>query len=155
MRVIVCSDSHGRREILQKALVRYPCDAVIHLGDHQKDMLSIILPENIRVESVRGNCDIGGDEEKLIELEGKKVLITHGHRYGVKGSLDALKSRMKETGADIVLYGHTHVPEYEFYGRGLLLNPGALCGNRTNGQAGFAYLEWKAGGQVYIQMTEV
>lgn len=155
MRVIVCSDSHGRADLLQQAVTRYPVDVIVHLGDHRWDIEKIDLPDGVQVVAVQGNCDSLQADEKLLELEGKKVFITHGHRYGVKSSLTALKLRMKELGADIVLYGHTHVPGYEFYGSGLLVNPGALCGNRTNRQAGFAYLEWKNGGQVYIQMTEV
>ena len=68
--------------------------------------------------------------------------------YKIVDKIDAL-------GAHLCLYGHTHLPGYEFFARSIILNPGALCGNRTNGQRGFAYLEWQPGGQIYIQMTEL
>ena len=156
MRVIVCSDSHGRRDLLQKAVDMYPADLLIHLGDHFGDVSAINLPEGMQVECVRGNCDCGGAEiEKVLELEGKKILITHGHRYNVKSSLNLLCARMDALGAHLALYGHTHIPGYEFFDRGIVLNPGAICGNRIGGKSTFAYLEWKRDTQIYIQMTEV
>ncbi len=156
MRVIVCSDSHGRSDLLQKAVNTFAADVLIHLGDHFSDVYNITLPQGMRVECVRGNCDRGGaEEEKVIELEGKKLFLTHGHRYSVKSSLLPLCARMDALGAHIALYGHTHIPGYEFFGRGVILNPGALQGNRTNRRPGFAYLEWKRGGESYIQMSEV
>ncbi len=156
MRVIVLSDSHGNMQAVRQAVKRFPCDLVIHLGDHARDALRLAGEITTPVEYVKGNCDTGDiPEEKLLTLEGKKLLITHGHRYHVKSGPWELGLRMKELGADAALYGHTHEPGYEFYDRGFLLNPGALCGNRTNGKQGFAYLEWKAGGQIYMQLMEI
>lgn len=156
MRVIVCSDSHGSFEPLQRAAKMFEADLVIHLGDHASDAARLSREIEIPVEYVRGNCDAtGAPEEKLLNLEGKKILITHGHRYHVKSGITELALRMRELDADAALYGHTHIPGYMFHNGGLLLNPGAICGNRTNGQRGFAYLEWQPGGQIYIQMTEL
>lgn len=156
MRVIVCSDSHGRTDLLQKAVNTYPADMLIHLGDHCSDVKALSLPAGMRVESVRGNCDCGGAEsEKVLELEGKRILLTHGHRYNVKSSLHPLCARMDALGVHLALYGHTHIAGYEFFGRGIVLNPGAVCGNRIGGKSTFAYLEWKRDTQIYIQMAEI
>lgn len=156
MRVIICSDSHGRGDLLQAAVDRYPADVLIHLGDHCADVHKIKLPEGMQIYSVCGNCDVGGaPTEQCIELEGKKIFLTHGHRYHVKSGLNMLCARADALGAHLCLYGHTHLPGYEFFARSIILNPGALCGNRTNGKSGFAYAEWKRGGQIYFQMCEV
>jgi len=156
MRIIICSDSHGRTDLLQKAVERYPADVLNHLGDHCGYVYKIILPEGMQVYNVLGNCDVGGAlPEQIVELEGKRLLLTHGHRYHVKSGLNMLCARADALGAHLCLYGHTHLPGYEFVGRSIVLNPGALCGNRTNGKSGFAYAEWKRGGQIYFQMCEV
>ena len=156
MRVIVLSDSHGRFDLLKRAAQQYPADLVIHLGDHAADAVRLQKEIATPVEYVRGNCDaFGPPEEKLIQVGGKKLLITHGHRYHVKSGVGELSLRMKELGAHAALYGHTHIPGYMFHNGGLLLCPGAICGNRTNRESGFAVLEWNVGGQIYVQMTEL
>lgn len=156
MRLIVCSDSHGHFEDLRRAATAFPADLIIHLGDNASDAARLAECMDTPVEYVRGNCDMGGaPEEKVLELEDKKILITHGHRYHVKSGVGLLSLRMRELGADAAFYGHTHLPGYLFHNGGLLLNPGAICGNRTNGKAGYAVVEWKPGGQFYVQMTEL
>ncbi len=156
MRLIVCSDSHGRTDLLQKAVDRYPADMLIHLGDHFSDVDKIILPPSMQFQCVRGNCDVGAaSDEQVLEIEGKKVFFTHGHRYHVKSGLNMLAARADALGAHLCLYGHTHLPGYEFVGRNILLCPGAICGNRTGGKSTFAYFEWQRGGQIYFQMCEV
>ncbi len=156
MRVIVCSDSHGNFEALRRAAGMFSAELVIHLGDHAGDAERLAQEIEIPVEYVRGNCDVSGaPEEKVLQLEGKQILITHGHRYHVKSGIGQLSLRMRELGADAAFYGHTHMPGYAFHNGGLILNPGALCGNRTNGEQGFAVVEWKKGGQFYVQMTEL
>ena len=116
MRVIVCSDSHGSFEPLQRAAKMFEADLVIHLGDHASDAARLSREIEIPVEYVRGNCDAtGAPEEKLLNLEGKKILITHGHRYHVKSGITELALRMRELDADAALYGHTHIPGYMFH----------------------------------------
>ena len=39
-----------------------------------------------------------------------RFFLTHGHRYGVKYSTEALAAAAGAAGADVALYGHTHVP---------------------------------------------
>ena len=69
---------------------------------------------------------------QLVELCGIQFFICHGHKYGVKGGYGTITGAAKKYGADIVLFGHTHVP-YEHYENGLyLLNPGS-CGSPRGG----------------------
>ena len=39
--------------------------------------------------------------------------MVHGHRYGVKSGMGALLSHAAARDADIVLFGHTHIPHEE------------------------------------------
>ncbi len=80
------------------------------------------------VYAVRGNCDFDGKypEERIIEIQGKKIFICHGHKYGVKYGYNSIYYRGKEVGADIVLFGHSHLPIIEEYDGLILMNPGSV-----------------------------
>jgi len=132
MRILVVSDSHGDIRNLE-AVVRKHRDAevIIHCGDgaDEVDEIKLMFPERM-VISVRGNCDFCSQNPNIetITLEGKKLFITHGHIYNVKSSLFNLSLAAKEAGADLVLFGHTHIP-CDVYDDGLyILNPGSLRG---------------------------
>ncbi|MEG0145820.1 MAG: metallophosphoesterase family protein, partial [Clostridia bacterium] len=56
--------------------------------------------------------------------------LTHGNTYRVKQGLLMLAYGAREVGADIVLYGHTHIPSVDRDGPLLLINPGALMDGR-------------------------
>ena len=113
MEIIVFSDSHGRRGNIEEAVKRQikKPDAIIYLGDGLRDITNAEVGE-IPTYCVRGNCDTlvltYAPDERCLELCGKKIFFTHGHRYGVKSTLTPLISEAARREADIVLYGHTH-----------------------------------------------
>ncbi|MGL5098655.1 MAG: YfcE family phosphodiesterase [Fusobacteriaceae bacterium] len=132
MKILVYSDSHGEISNIVEIYEKEKPDFIISAGDHSEDFKDFTLSYrnlNIEYKVVKGNCDhfekIYGEEE-IFEIEGKKIFLTHGHLYGVKGSLNQLKIRSKELGADLVIYGHTHIPLYERYENCEYFNPGAL-----------------------------
>jgi len=51
--------------------------------------------------------------------------MTHGHRYDVKSDHTALYNMGQLVGADILLFGHTHIPHYEQVSAMHVLNPGS------------------------------
>ena len=81
--------------------------------------------------------DAGWDEDVAAEvlqltLDGVKFFLTHGHRYSVKYTLDALLNAAYFAGADMVLFGHTHRAVSETMQGLYVVNPGtagvgALC----------------------------
>lgn len=125
MKICVCSDSHGRYERIEGMLLRERPDALLFLGDGERDIyrLDIPLPE---VYAVCGNCDIGSSlpPSRSIELAGKRIFMTHGHYYNVKRGLSELRAMCE--GHDAVLYGHTHRQYEERCGDSLILCPGSL-----------------------------
>jgi putative phosphoesterase len=130
MRILVFSDSHGYTGNIIKALHRNRnIDLVIHLGDMVKDIIKIREQyPDYRYEFVRGNNDWTNEcpLEKVIELEGRKIFLTHGHQYNVKTDCQRIISRGHLSGADIVLFGHTHENEELFSEGMLVLNPGSI-----------------------------
>jgi putative phosphoesterase len=91
-------------------------DAVIFLGDGLMDLLYCDF-ENIPLFAVRGNCDVyrffvkgNAEDEIVMTLGGKKIMMVHGDRYAVKNGYGRIVAAANEKGADIVLFGHTHTP---------------------------------------------
>ena len=103
-------------------------DLVIHLGDYVRDAekLRTALPQQALV-NVRGNCDPGANAEERAEFEvcGVQVFACHGHRYGVKTSLDALLNAGYFSGAGLVLFGHTHIARHLCISGMEVVNPGS------------------------------
>ena len=129
MRIIVFSDSHGGARCIAEALMMHPeAQAVIHLGDGERDMAALgSLLEGKRLIAVSGNCDLYSDlpAEALEDIGGVRILCTHGHRYGVKSSDGALVERALKVNARILLYGHTHEPVTRYEDGLYIMIPGS------------------------------
>lgn len=152
MKIGLLSDTHGIVEPAFKALeIMGPVDLLIHAGDHYHDATKIAARLDVPVHAVVGNCDsrLEGPEEKLLEIEGVRIYITHGHKYNVKMSLFGLYNRAVELRAAVVVYGHTHVAGYGYTPspgcpnrEGLLLiNPGSVSKPRDGDNYSFGVLE--------------
>lgn len=129
MRILVLSDSHGCVENMARAVEREQPREIWHLGDCVRDaeQLRQLFP-NIPLELVPGNCDYGAldQPERLLEREGRRVLLMHGHTRRVKnGPLSAVYAA-REYGADILLFGHTHQPLVDRNGELWIMNPGSI-----------------------------
>ena len=76
---------------------------------------------------VPGNCDgwTTVPSVKQITLQGRSILLSHGHLWGVKSGYEAAIAQARSAGADILLFGHTHQPLCQQLEDGLwVLNPG-------------------------------
>lgn len=128
MRIGVVSDTHGSLQAANQAIIKMgQIDALIHAGDLYSDALHIGSIIKVPIYAVPGNCDIPGQgpEELVITLNGVKIFITHGHLYRVKSTLQMLCYRAQELGAQLVVFGHTHVPINSWENNLLLFNPGS------------------------------
>ena len=107
MKILVFSDSHRSLSGMYAAISRHQPQQVI---------------------MVPGNCDgwmISVPVKKQITLAGKSILLSHGHRWGVKSGYDAAIADARAVGADILLFGHTHHAVCEQLEGGLwMMNPG-------------------------------
>ncbi|MBB5172659.1 YfcE family phosphodiesterase [Texcoconibacillus texcoconensis] len=127
MRILITSDSHGWQEPLAKVIDRHESevDGVIHCGDSE---LSEDAKELKNVFVVQGNCDFQANFPKEIvdDIQGVRFLAVHGHLHQVKTSPMPLAYRGEEVSANVVCFGHTHVPT-AFEEKGMLfINPGSL-----------------------------
>ena len=138
MKALIFSDSHGNAEPMRAAIALHPdAELVLFLGDGLRDAQTVASEHpKLAFVSVAGNMDVfslfsqGTPEETTLDLDGVRVLLLHGHRRGVKSGEDALYYLAEEKHADVVLYGHTHIPvcryvsdtERPFY----IFNPGSI-----------------------------
>lgn len=120
---------------MEQAMEREKPDHILHLGDGERDIVHLAQRyPALPLAYVRGNCDYGSDapEQRVFTLQNFKFFLCHGHRYGVKYDLLRLRLAAMELGADICLFGHTHMPLCAQEGPLLLLNPGACSGRRPS-----------------------
>lgn len=133
MRIAVVSDSHNNKEavaLAKKAIA--DCDALLFLGDGENDLEELTEGFKGQVYAVSGNCDFKmiNPMERLIVLNGKRIYMTHGNRYNVSFGFNSIYYRGREVDADIVLFGHTHIPVIKHETEMLLMNPGSVSSGR-------------------------
>ena len=138
-KIIIFSDTHGHSEDACYVIDREDrVDMIIHAGDVAKDAEDIeCIYESIPIYYVCGNCDSFSRAPSVRECNrfGKKFFITHGHGYHVKSETEidypTIAHEGKERDADIVVFGHTHIPYIGYYGKSTIINPGSLRYGRT------------------------
>lgn len=147
MRILITGDIHGSVDATKALLSVYEkrkAERMVILGDvlyhgprndlpesyRPKEVVRLLSGYKESILAVRGNCDAEVDQMVLpfpimadyavmfLEgLKGRMVYLTHGHVYG-KADLPPIRK------GDIVLYGHTHIPEIEV-GDAVFINPGS------------------------------
>ena len=140
MRVLIVSDTHGAHGYLDKALEQVGAiDMFIHCGDVSDGFAYMDAVIDCEKHIVAGNGDYFSDlpREKEFFIGTKRVFITHGHKYlqgwGIR-NVERFKSVAKSRGADIVMFGHAHMPYLEILPDLTLLNPGSISYPRQEGR---------------------
>lgn len=131
MKVLLLSDTHMYNDVFEAITRRYPAmDLYIHCGDSSLKMND----ERLQIyDVVKGNHDddLNIPADIIITTNYKKrILVTHGHKYGVHFSYDHLIAYMQKHEIDICFHGHTHVPNVEEVNGKLFINPGSTMMNR-------------------------
>ena len=143
MLVGLISDTHGllRPEVLDAFA---GVDHIFHAGDVGSidvlDGLRAVAP----VTAVRGNVDAGLDlpDVARCELAGIRILVVHGDRLG---SPTPQKVAERYTGADLIVYGHSHRPTLARVGDTVVVNPGSAGRRRFGDSASLARAELRDG----------
>lgn len=136
MKILIVSDTHGRHSNLLHTIEKVrPIDLMIHLGDiiGNEDYIKQIAP--CKVEMVAGNNDFFSDvpKEKIIKIGNYTVMLTHGH--GVYYGINQIKEAARKNQAEIVMFGHTHVPMINLSDDIWVINPGSISLPRQSGGA--------------------
>lgn len=146
MKILVMSDSHSGLYFMRQCIQKVRPEHIVHLGDHFDDGVAM-ADENphIRFHQVPGNCDglrcmPWQAETMCYPIAGVKVFMTHGHKHAVKTGSERLLADACKSGAQIVLYGHTHQAEcYQTQNGMWVLNPGSC--RTSEGSVGVVEIE--------------
>jgi putative phosphoesterase len=157
MKIGVISDTHGSQGSIRKIVdAAGNVDLWLHAGDYSQDAQYVTALTGDKVTAVKGNCDgqTTAKIDEFIEVCGKRLWLTHGHRYDVKQGLYELLWWGREYEADIIVYGHSHVPELKWIGDLLVFNPGSALYPRF-GQPTFGILEINGQGKILPSIVEI
>ena len=130
-RIFVLADTHNR---FPDSVKQMPKDAheIWHLGDVCAEaILDELRPIGPRVTLVRGNCDSNFDWPLVVDLM----------RGGLKFRLQHVPPDQPPDDVDVLLHGHTHVPQNERRENVLFLNPGCVTRPNRGAPPSVAWLE--------------
>ena len=135
-RIGIISDTHGLlRPEAERCLTGV--DHIIHAGDIGAPEIVEALCRIAPVTAIRGNVDTGEwareyPDTKLVRLAGKSIYVLHD-----------LKTLQADpvAGVDVIVSGHSHVPNIDSIGGVLYLNPGSAGRRRFNLPVTVATLE--------------
>jgi putative phosphoesterase len=122
MRIGIIADTHGLLRPEAVAALR-GVDAIVHAGDvggaHVLDALRELAP----LTYVEGNNDDGdGTGIVRVTIGGLRILLTHILPRPHKSRLHVIAS-LWENSADIVIFGHSHLPHDEIIDGVRYFNP--------------------------------
>lgn len=128
MKILITSDTHGYYERISDLILDHgDFDLMIHAGDGVEDCRNINYETGIDYYVVKGNNDFFSNEpyNKIIEIAGYKIFLTHGHKENVDFSLSNLIEKATSLDCDMAIFGHIH--RYVNLDRSgiLILNPGS------------------------------
>lgn len=157
MLIAVVSDTHRSDKHIKliKDMIK-DADVLLHLGDNIDDGEELEKSFSGETYIVAGNCDFTRQypKDRLLEFNNKKIFMTHGDLYAVKMSLNSIYYEGKEAGADVVVFGHSHMGGIERTEDIILMNPGSPSLPRlSKGTIGF--IEIKDDGQIETYLKEV
>ncbi|GIO21764.1 metallophosphoesterase [Oceanobacillus sp. J11TS1] len=147
--VLITSDSHGLTKELDAMKEKHDVDLYIHCGDSELEFDAAELSAYYKVS---GNCDFDTryPDEEVLDLNGLRFFVTHGHLHQVKGNLTNLSYAAEEQEANIVCFGHTHIAGAEKIGNQLFINPGSIRMPRNRVEKTYAILSWESSNQVQV-----
>lgn len=131
MKILAVSDTHGKADLNAILHAAEGADLLIHLGDGFQDGQILQAALRSPIVQVSGNADypFAMVPEKMLEVGGRQIYLTHGHLYDVKKGLDNLLLRAAEVEADLVLFGHLHRRVHQQVGRTHYVNPASAWKN--------------------------
>ena len=136
MKIGIVSDTHMINSNIDLAIPYLKkCDLILHAGDNFEDSKYIHKETKVDIIAVKGNCDFEHvEDEILFEIENKNIFLTHGHKYNVNFGIEELQQKAQNVDADIVVFGHTHIPLNIEKNGVLYLNPGSISLPRQKSQ---------------------
>lgn len=159
MNLFIASDLHGCERATKQVLERFEQSGAEHLvllGDlinhgprnpvpehyNPPKVADLLNAHKDKIIAVRGNCDSEVDQMLLdfpmmsdfhwvLLATGQRLFLTHGHLYN-KDHASPLKA------GDIMLHGHTHLPQAQWEDDIVVVNPGSVTIPKGGHEASYA-----------------
>ena len=160
MKIGIVSDSHGSMGAVEAMLAHPAAKGVavwLHAGDFAPDADALARLAGVPVYCVAGNGDWPSPrvkDEELVALAGHRILLAHGHTYGVQYGRERFAKAARQAGADIAVYGHTHVA-LEEHGEVTVLNPGSIARPRDEQRGSFMLVDLNAGKSPQVNLIRI
>ena len=123
MKIILTSDIHKNKRLVDYILYNFDADYYLDCGDSELNNYEL---KNF--ETVLGNCDYENyPRYRIFSEEGLNILLTHGHLY----SIDKMIELAKVNNCKIIIHGHTHIKKDEIIDDIIILNPGSITKPRN------------------------
>lgn len=148
--IIIASDTHGRNEVLHQLEQAYPkADLFVHCGD-----LEDYASDYPHWVFVRGNNDLDYDmpDSRIINIAGVRMYITHSHHFGYYDREHRLAAQGRRENCQVVIYGHTHVPQAEKVDGIWLINPGSMTFPRDGNTPCYAKMIIEDDGSIHVDL---
>lgn len=131
MKVLIISDTHYlRKNELNKFFKQFSnIHDIIHCGDIY---LGFQPNDFLDMHICKGNNDFADIPRfSYFTIDNIRFLITHGHINDYAYKPQKMKELLKDYPADIICFGHTHVPYYYKDHEIMMINPGSLSLGRS------------------------
>lgn len=131
MKICVFSDSHGYAGNMIMAVRLENPALCFFLGDGETDLVTLrgSYPD-LPIYTVRGNSDLRSTQPLILNavVSGFRFYAVHGHQHEVKydDSVRELCYAALRADADVVLFGHTHLPYLDHHLGMEIMNPGSI-----------------------------
>ena len=139
MRLAIVSDTHlprGRRELPAECVERLAAaDTILHAGDLiELSVLELLERLGPPVHAVRGNVDSAELQARLpaartVSAAGARIAMLHDSGPAA-GRFERLRRRFPD--ADLVVFGHSHIPLHEERDGFAIFNPGSPTERRRS-----------------------
>lgn len=161
MKVGILSDSHGDYRCIDMALSHKEAQGVelwLFAGDIAMDADYLSMVTDKEVIKVAGNNDWPGGrlpDYETADIAGHTILLTHGHLFGVAFGLANLAQAAIDVGADIAIYGHTHMAVDTVLDDVRILNPGSIARPRDARNGSFMVMDLAADKSPCVKLIRV
>ena len=138
-KIVIMSDNHGDDQALELVKRLEPAaDYYIHCGDSETYNFALLN----EYYSVKGNNDwhLNLPTQLTMEIEGYKVLVTHGQYFGYFNREYAMNDLLTQNHAQILICGHTHMPMFMQDGDYYYVNPGSTSFPRGGSKKSYGVL---------------
>ena len=172
MKLVILSDTHGSTQAVERVFSEQPDAALyLHAGDVLGDaeyLASLVGAElnageqdesvSPRVIGVPGNTDWPDGNQPLARIvcaAGHRILLAHGHSFGVQYTTKFFADAAAESNCDIAVYGHTHIVDVSPGTPITVLNPGSAARPRDAYEPSYMVVEMEEGQAAEVRVVRM